>query len=342
MSVTKSGKGISLNSSVKKQYLDYIRSFPEAKILVIGDFILDQFIWGKVDRISPEAPVPVVHVEKDSFMLGGSLNVAHNIHNLKGQVFPCGVLGRDLEGRMLRKVISREKIDTGGVVYEQGRPTTVKTRIIAHSQQVVRFDREKAGDVTTQSHKNLLSFIQDRMKHVHVVIIEDYGKGVVEPRFLKKVIGLARQHKKPILVDPKEKNFPHYAGVTTLTPNRKEAYAGAETLRIKSKDLEQTGKALVKKLQTDSLLVTLGEDGMVLFEKSGQVTEIPTAAREVFDVSGAGDTVISVLGLALAVGARMKDAAILANFAAGIVVGKLGTATVSPEELSQAVLNASA
>ena len=330
---------MALSDSAKKQYLTLIRSFRKAKIFVIGDFILDQFIWGKVDRISPEAPVPVVHVQKESFMLGGSLNVAHNIHSLHGLVFPCGVLGRDREGRMLRRVIAGRKIDTGGIVYESGRPTSVKTRIIAHSQQVVRFDREKLGEVSPESRQSIFEFVNERIPHMDVVIIEDYGKGVIEETFVKKVIRLAKQRRKPVLVDPKEKNFSFYSGATLVTPNRKEAFQGADHLRIAhDENVHKAGKALVKKMKCDSVLITLGEDGMVLFEKNGRVTEIPTAAREVFDVSGAGDTVISVLALSLAAGAKIKDAAVLSNLAAGIVVGKLGTATVSPEELTQAVL----
>ncbi len=332
------GKGIFLTDAAKRSYLDLIRAFPKSKILVIGDFILDQFIWGKVDRISPEAPVPVVHVQKESTMLGGSLNVANNIHSLKGKVIPCGVLGRDRDGRMLKRTLARENMDIGGIVYEAGRPTTVKTRIIAHSQQVVRFDREEAGAITEASHQAILKFVRSRIASVDVVIIEDYGKGLIDSRLLKKVIALARRYKKPVLVDPKEKNFPFYTGVTVITPNRKEAFQGAETLRIDhDQNVHKTGKALVKRLRAASVLITLGEDGMALFEKNGAVTEIPTAAREVYDVSGAGDTVISVLALALASGAKIKDASILANFAAGIVVAKLGTATVSPEELIAAI-----
>lgn len=338
MRPSKLGKGMVLTESLKKEYRSLIRAFPKTRILVIGDFILDQFIWGKVDRISPEAPVPVVHVQKDSFMLGGSLNVANNVHSLGGIVLPCGVLGRDREGRMLRQVLARQRIDTEGVVYEPGRPTTVKTRIIAHSQQVVRFDREHLDPVTEASQKAMFRFLKDRIRTADVVVIEDYGKGVIEAGFLKQIIRLANQRKKPVLVDPKEKNFPLYSGVTAITPNQKEAVNGAEALKIPGdKDIRKTGKALVKALRCASVLITLGEDGMALFEKNGSVTEIPTAAREVYDVSGAGDTVISVLALAVGAGAKMKDAAILANLAAGIVVGKLGTATVSPQELLQAV-----
>ena len=338
---SKNASAISIKEKQKNHYLGLVRSFKKAKILVLGDFILDQFIWGNVERISPEAPVPVVHVHHESFLLGGSLNVAHNIHSLRGGVYPCGVLGRDREGRMLRRVIHREGIDTEGIVYDAGRPTTVKSRVIAHSQQVVRFDREKAEAISQKACNEILNYVRKRMTSVDALIVEDYGKGVIEPALLKKVIMVAKKAGRPVLVDPKEKHFPYYSGVTTITPNRKEALGGAEALRIRhDQQIQKAGPALVKKLRCESVLVTLGEQGMTLFEKNGNVFEIPTAAREVFDVSGAGDTVISVLGLALACGASMKDAAILSNLAAGIVVGKLGTATVSPEELMDAILRA--
>lgn len=334
--------GIVLTDIQKRQYLSLIRSFSKAKILVLGDFILDQFIWGHVERISPEAPVPVVHVRDESYMLGGSLNVAHNIHTLKAAVYPCGILGRDREGRMVRRIIGQRNIDTEGIVYDSDRPTTLKTRVIANSQQVVRFDRENIEDLPQSALKKILTYVRARIAEVDVIIVEDYGKGVIVPELLKPIIRMARQAKKPILVDPKEKHFPYYVGVTTLTPNRKEAFDGAESLRIDPEpELEKMAPALIEKLKCQSILITLGEQGMILFENGGGKFHIPTAAREVFDVSGAGDTVISVLAVALACKAKMRDAAILSNLAAGIVVGKLGTATVSQDELSEAVMNAS-
>lgn len=338
MPILKTAANAARKVSQRQRYLDLIRAFRGVKIMIVGDFILDQFIWGTVERISPEAPVPVVHVREEQFRLGGALNVAHNIHTLFGNVVPCGVLGRDRDGRMLRRVIHREGIDTGGIIYEDARPTTVKTRVIAHSQQVVRFDREKTESISTEAQEGILKFVEDRIRGMDAVVIEDYGKGVIESALLKKLIKAARQVQKPVLVDPKEKHFSYYPGITTMTPNRKEAFAGAEALRIRHNgSLEALGKGLLKRLRCDSVLITLGEDGMALFENSGAMTHIPTAAREIFDVSGAGDTVISVLALALGAGAKTKEAAVLANLAAGIVVGKLGTATVSPDELSDAV-----
>lgn len=323
----------------KKRLLELIHSFPKARILVIGDLMLDQFVWGNVDRISPEAPVPVVRVHRESYMPGGSLNVANNIRTLNGKVYPCGVLGRDLEGRLLLKTIRREGIETGGIIYDPKRRTTVKTRVIAHSQQVVRFDREKTEEIAPENRISILKFVRRMIPEMDVIIIEDYGKGVIEPVLLKTVTSVARKYRKPVLVDPKEKHFPYYQGVTVITPNRKEAYSGIENGRISSKEhsLEEVGWGLIKKIKCEAVLITLGEDGMALFEKKGTMTKIPTAAREVYDVSGAGDTVIAVLGLALAAGAKLKEAAVLSNLAAGVVVGKLGTATVTPEELTKAL-----
>ena len=330
---------ILLSKTQKKRFFEIISQFKKARILVIGDFILDHFIWGKVERISPEAPVPVVHVQKDSYMPGGSLNVANNIHTLGGIVYPVGVVGRDREGRMLRKVIRQAGIDPGGIVYDRHRPTALKTRVIAHSQQVVRFDREKTECVSDEIQKNILKFFRQRLSACDVIIIEDYGKGVIEETLLKEVVHLARKQKKPVLVDPKEKHFSYYQGVTAITPNRKEAYGGFLNGRAEDREysLDEVGWGLVRQLNSEAVLMTLGEDGMALYERNGSKTTIPTAAREVFDVSGAGDTVIAVFGLALACGAKMKEAAVISNLAAGIVVGKLGTATVSQDELKQAV-----
>jgi len=324
-----------LKDKKKTRLLDYLRLFSKARILVIGDFMLDQFVWGSVNRISPEAPVPVVNVQRESYMPGGALNVANNIRTLGGTVYPCGVVGRDLEGRMLVKTIRREGIETGGVIYDASRRTTLKTRIIAHSQQVVRFDREKGDDISKEDRAAMMRFIRAAIEKTDVIIVEDYGKGVIQPALLEELLKLARKHKKPVVVDPKEKHFSYYKGATAITPNRKEAYGAIE--HSEKLPMKEVGKKLLSKLALEGVLMTLGEDGMALFEKDGSVTQIPTAAREVYDVSGAGDTVISVFSMALAVGAKMKDAARISNIAAGIVVGKLGTATVTPEELERAL-----
>ncbi|OGW87009.1 MAG: hypothetical protein A3C35_00605 [Omnitrophica bacterium RIFCSPHIGHO2_02_FULL_46_11] len=306
----------------------------DAKVMVVGDWILDEFVWGTVDRISPEAPVPVVNVTRESFVPGGALNVANNIRTLGGSVYPCGLVGRDLRGRMLVKAMRREGIDTSGAIYDKTRPTTLKTRVVAHSQQMVRFDREDSRNLSGDHLKKVLVFIEKLLPKVDAVVIEDYGKGMITPALLSHILKQANALKKPILVDPKEKNFAYYRGVTAVTPNRREALnAYGQNVDSGAPNIDKVGRALLKKFLCQAVLITLGEEGMILFEKNGAITKIPTAAQEVYDVSGAGDTVIAVFAMALAVGATMKEAAVLSNCAAGIVVGKLGTATVTPQEL---------
>ncbi len=327
-----------ISPSDRSRLRSLIDKFRSAHVLVVGDFILDEFVWGDVNRISPEAPVPVVSVQRESFMPGGALNVANNIRSLGGVVYPCGVVGRDLYGRMLVKIMRRERIDTGGVIYDRERKTSLKTRVIAHSQQVVRFDRETVTDLKPLDTKHLLQFVKRRLPGVHAIIIEDYGKGVVTPELIRVIARLGKQAKIPVLVDPKEKNFALYKGVTALTPNKKEAIAAYGVQNgAAAPNLNEVGKKLIKKFACESVLITLGEEGMALFEKKGTITRIPTAAREVYDVSGAGDTVIAVFGLALASGASMREAAMIANLAAGVVVAKLGTATLTPDELKRAL-----
>ncbi len=323
-----------------ERLLEIVESFPQAKVLVVGDFVLDEYVWGSVSRISPEAPVPVVNVKKETFLPGGSLNVANNIRTLGGEVYPCGILGRDLEGRMLFRRMRSMGIERGGIILDPARPTTVKTRIIAHSQQVVRVDYEKSDPISPRDIQKIMRFVRKKIREIDAIIVEDYGKGVVEPLLLKPLLQLAKKHKKPVLVDPKEKHFELYKGVTAITPNRSEATgAFGGVLNGRGRNLEDVGRELLKKLNSQAVLITLGEEGMALFEKDRPTTRIPTMAREVFDVSGAGDTVIAVFALGIAVGASLKEAAVLSNAAAGIVVGKLGTATVEPWELKRAIVS---
>lgn len=328
-----------LDEKTQNRFRQIVNRFNKARILVLGDFILDEFIWGDVNRISPEAPVPVVNVQKQSFMPGGTLNVANNIRSMLGTVYPCGVLGRDIHGRMLTKTMRKQGIETGGVIIDKARPTTIKTRIIAHSQQVVRYDRESVQSISKKDADRIIDFVAKKLKDTDVIIIEDYGKGVITEDLLKNVIQMARRAKIQVVVDPKEKHFSYYKGVTAITPNHHEAYGAVRNGEGPKLTLEEVGERLLEKLECDSVLITLGKDGMALFEKNGDLTRINTAAREVYDVAGAGDTVISVFALALAVGATMKEAAKIANLAAGIVVGKLGVAVTTPEELIAAFRN---
>ncbi len=323
---------------IRERFRSIINSFSSTRTLVVGDFILDEFVWGKVTRISPEAPVPVVNIERQSFAPGGALNVANNIRVLNGTVLPCGVIGKDLHGRLLMKKVREEGIDTGGVVYDKLRPTTLKTRVVAHSQQVVRFDKEFTEDIGAQAEKHILNFVRREIKNVNCLVLEDYAKGVITPALFKAIVTLARKYDVPIVLDPKEKHFSMYRDISVMTPNLSEALLAARKGPEEEKlSLEEVGKRLLERFKCKAIVITLGEGGMCVFEQKGSVTQIPTAAREVFDVSGAGDTVVAIIAMALGAGASFIEAAILANLAAGIVVGKLGTATVSVDELYNGV-----
>ncbi len=321
----------------RDRFKKIISKFRDAKILVIGDLMLDEFLWGDVSRISPEAPVPVVRVRSESFMPGGAANVANNIHALGATVRVAGVVGMDERGRILTGELEKKGLDVAGIALDGDRPTTLKTRIIAHHQQVVRIDKENSSELSNGVIDQIIDYVKEVIDDIDAIIIEDYGKGVVAPRVLQKVLRLAKRHKKIVTVDPKEEHFHYYKGVTAITPNHHEA-ANAVGMKIKDgESLVKIGKALLNKLKCEAALMTLGENGMQLFEKSGRVTHIPTVAQDVFDVSGAGDTVIGAFTLALAAGASMTEAAHISNFAAGIVVGKVGIAVVTQEELTRAM-----
>ncbi len=310
-----------------------VSGFNRAKVLVVGDLILDEFIWGRVDRISPEAPVPVVWVDSENFMPGGASNVANNIRSLGGEAYLVGAVGDDPRGEILRSVLRKSGVHCDGVITDPSRPTTQKTRVIAHHQQVVRIDREKIKPLPESVLKGILGYVSDHLPECDAVIIEDYGKGVVVPRLVQEIVRLARRSGKVITVDPKVEHFSYYRGVTTITPNHHEA-ASAVGFAIKDdRQLDKAGRKLLTKLGCESVLITLGENGMCLFERGKKPVKIPTVAQEVFDVSGAGDTVISAYTLARARRAGALEAAYISNCAAGIVVGKVGVAVTTREEL---------
>ncbi|MFA5062712.1 MAG: D-glycero-beta-D-manno-heptose-7-phosphate kinase [Candidatus Omnitrophota bacterium] len=331
-----------------KNLKDIIHRLNKARVLVIGDLILDQYIWGKVERISPEAPVPVVWANKRTHVPGGAANVANNIRAFGADVYLAGVIGSDPNAKILLAELKKNKINTKGIFIDPDRYTTVKTRIIAGHQQIVRVDWEHTESLRQETIRKIFSFIKEGIDDFDAIIIEDYGKGVINAQVLEGVILLAQAHKKIVTVDPKEDHFQYYRQVTSITPNRKELENAVRNLKIKDnknrlklesdklftdKDVDAAGKQVLEYLELESLLVTLGEQGMKIFEKNGVVTSIPTVAQEVFDVSGAGDTVISTFTLGLCAGASKLEAAHIANHAAGIVVGKIGTATTSREEL---------
>lgn len=320
----------------------FIDRFPRTRTLVVGDIVLDHYIWGKVSRISPEAPVPVVNVTRESLLLGGATNVVNNIHALGGDVRVCGVIGQDDAGQRLQGLLSEQGIRADGLIVDTRRPTTIKTRVIAHSQQVVRFDRETKDRIEQDTHRRIFDFVKQQVNDgLDAVVISDYSKGVVTRDLVRDIVRLARRNRLIVSVDPKVNHFGMYSGVTILTPNLNEASIGSKIDIVDDQSLLKAGTLLLKQLKCDAVLITRGEHGMSLFERGGKITHIPTMARDVFDVTGAGDTVISTLTLAMAAGANMIDAARIANYAAGIVVGVVGTATVQPDELKQRLVRTS-
>ena len=313
----------------------------KCRVVVIGDVMLDQFIWGNVARISPEAPVPVVDFVRESYMPGGAANVARNLSalNVRTQLF--GIMGNDEASKKLREILGEQHVDCRGLLADAGRPTSVKTRIVAHRQQVVRVDRESRADLSGELNRRLLEALKSSLLEADAVIVGDYGKGVVTQGLLDDVRTLCRSRGVWLSMDPKPVHDLNLAQLSLITPNRKEAFelAGAEdsgrhpSNPLHDRDLLEVADKLLAELQPALLLITLGDQGMLLCQRGQRPFQIPTMAREVFDVSGAGDTVIATFTMAVAAGASPIEAAIVSNHAAGLVVGKIGTATVSADEL---------
>jgi len=317
--------------------LKLVDRFPGRRLLILGDFMLDHFIRGQVERISPEAPVPVVRVTQETFVPGGAGNVAANLAALSAKPLGIGVIGDDEAGRTLRNNLESRGVDTRHILTDPGRPTTVKVRVIAEHQQVVRYDRERGTPLPRDLKERVLASVRDEIARMDGVILSDYGKGMLAPEILSFAIASARRLGIPVVVDPKVEHFLKYRGVTCLTPNVAEAWAGMRlNPRPEESALEELGRRILRRLKAQAVLITRGDKGMSLFTDAS-VTRIPTTAREVFDVTGAGDTVASALTLSLASGAKVPEAAVISNLAAGIVVGKLGTATVSLQELQDAI-----
>ena len=326
----------------RKKLESILKRFPKVKLLVVGDIMMDRSVWGKVSRISPEAPVPVVIAESEDFNLGGAANVAHNIRSLGGTVSLCGILGDDENGRKLYRRIVERGIQARGVFLEQGRQTTVKTRIIAHHphyQQLVRVDRETTDRPKASTFRSVSKFLTERMEDVDGIVISDYGKGLLTRRLIQALVKKAKKSKKLIMVDPKLRNFFFYKGVTVITPNTNEASEASRIPVTGQSSVEKMGRSLLRRLKCHALVITQGERGMTIFELHQKPYPVPTVAKEVYDVTGAGDTVIGTMALALGTGPRVsvKDAASIANYAAGIVVGKVGTAIASQEELLKVI-----
>ncbi len=324
----------------KDRIKQWIEKIQQQKVLVLGDLMLDQFIWGKVNRISPEAPVPVVHVTHESAYPGGAANVARNLSDFGLSVHVGGILGNDANGSSLLRLLEAAGISTQAILPLMGFPTIIKTRIIARHQQVVRVDREERHQLTEHDLRQLLPRLLNVLPQVNAVILEDYGKGFITQDLVSKIVGLAKRNGTIVAVDPNPNNPLDWSGVTVLKPNRQEAYAAAGMPFAEDEDsLFEAGNRLLDKWQIPYLLVTLGEEGMILFHPPEKPYHTPTRAREVFDVSGAGDTAIAFFTAALAAGLPGTEAAEVANHAAGVVVGKLGTATLKPEELLNSFLH---
>jgi len=316
-------------------YRKILSGFKRKRILVIGDIILDRYIWGKVTRISPEAPVPIVEVTEENFLLGGASNVAHNIVALGGHATIAGLAGNDRGGDILSKILDEKRIRSEGV-FKSLRPTTVKTRVIAHSQQVVRFDREDRNIIDGKIFRSLLKYITSEIPKHDAVILSDYKKGVISSNLLKEVVRIARTENIFVSVDPKVGHFHLYKNVSLITPNLLEASLASGIEIRDEKSLLNAGRTLLRKIPCEAVLITRGEYGMSLFTKK-KVVHIPTAAKNVYDVTGAGDTVIATFTLAHAAGAGMEASAVIANHAAGIVVGEVGTAVVTLDELQKSL-----
>ncbi len=327
----------------RKRLETILKKFPKVKIVVVGDVMMDRFIWGRVSRISPEAPVPVVLVDNndksETLRLGGAANVANNIQSLGGEVLLCGVVGDDELGLKFREKLEENGIQTEGIFTEKGRQTTIKTRIFANQQQVVRIDRETIDHPKIHILQDFTNFIVRKIEDFDGIIISDYGKGVLTGTLIRAIIRKARRSRKPVLVDPKLRNYRFYKGATVVTPNTKEASEASRVPIVDRSSIEKIGDKLLKELKCRALVITRGEEGMAIFEPHRKPAYVRTDRVEVFDVTGAGDTVIGTLALGLGTGldVSIREAAELANYAAGVVVGRMGTAAATRKDLIEAI-----
>lgn len=326
----------------KERLKRIISQFNNKRIAVVGDLILDTYIWGKAERISQEAPVPVLQVGKKTHSLGGASNVMRNISSLGAKCFAFGVVGNDANGTELLSLLEKNNVITDFVQSSNERQTIEKQRILAGNQQLLRIDYEKIDEISDDIRKRIILGIEEIAEGLDCIIIEDYAKGLLNDDIMRKIVRIAQRHQIPIGLDPHPTKRYEIKGLTFSTPNRNEAYAIAGVSKDemlnpeqKLKSLQTVAQKLIKKWQTENLLITLGADGMALFNRNCDCKLIPTQAKEVYDVTGAGDTVIAVFALALVSNANTFEAAQMANHAAGIVVGRIGTSTVSSQELLQ-------
>jgi D-glycero-beta-D-manno-heptose-7-phosphate kinase len=316
-----------------------LANFPKSRIAVLGDIMLDRYLWGNVERISPEAPVPVVSVTKETTNLGGAANVAANVRALGADVILLGITGDDMMAEILKTNMADGDLKTSGLLVDKDRPTTVKTRIVAHNQQVVRIDRESTAEIPASLVEQLVAKIGKMIKNLDGLIISDYGKGVITYDLLSSIIPLAREAGVFVAVDPKEVHFMNYREVSVITPNHHEAGFISGKKITNETILADVGWNLMDLLNLESLLITRGEKGMALFEKNRNLTLIPAQAKTVYDVTGAGDTVIATLTVAKSAGATMQEASIFANAAAGLAVAQFGTARITADELKAGMID---
>lgn len=314
-----------------------VQRFAETRVLVIGDLMLDRYVWGSVDRISPEAPVPVVRVGRESSMLGGAGNVVRNLASLGSQVDFVALIGCDEAARELHRRLDHWKIDASGLIEDAERPTTQKTRVIAHNQQVVRYDHEVDEPLRPRILEQVLERVQERAAKADGVVLEDYGKGLLDPAVVPEVMRICAEHELPVFVDPKGLPWDMYAGAALVKPNLREAQ-DVTGIRVRNgADLERVGRSILEMSGAKLVAITRGEDGMALYSSDAAAKLVATRPRAVADQAGAGDTAISTLALARLSGATWEEAAALANAAAGIVIGIPGTATLSADELLQSL-----
>ncbi|MEE2986316.1 MAG: D-glycero-beta-D-manno-heptose-7-phosphate kinase [Nitrospinota bacterium] len=320
---------------MKTKFKNFFNSTERPKFMVIGDLILDEYIWGGVNRISPEAPVPVLESRSENLTLGGAANVANNLIALGCEVHLVGAIGQDEKGDRLLSLIEERGIFTQGIYRFVHRPTTSKIRIIAHNQQILRIDKEDNRPITEETENKIIKFVNDTMAEVSGVICSDYQKGILTEKVIKKIVHRAKNCKKQVIVDPKKAEFGLYKGATVITPNQMEVEQ-AVPIKINDEiDLERAGEYLLTLTKAKALLVTRGKDGMTLYMEKEKPVNIPTVAKEVYDVTGAGDTVVSVFAMTSAVGFNYQESAWLSNMAASIVVGKVGTAVATLDEINE-------
>ena len=324
-----------MNGLTRQRATEIVHRFPQQRVVVFGDVMLDEFVWGDVTRISPEAPVPVVEIQRESIHLGGAANVLANLVALGARARVVGVVGSDHAGERLRAELSEAGAlrVAESLIVDESRPSTTKTRIIAHNQLVVRADRERRTPVDAQIEGRIIGVLRKALKEADAFVVSDYDKGAVTPRILAEILPLAREHGIPVLIDPKIRNFDAYRPATLVTPNHHEAQRLTNMEDDTDEGMARAAQLIRRRLECESVLITRGQSGMLLLGEDNDPVYVGTVAREVYDVTGAGDTVIATIASALSAGASLLEAAMLANYAAGIVVGKVGTATATAGEL---------